>query len=44
MMEKKELTKYRQPVAVEIALKTRDVIASSPEMEFLLNDYEEEEW
>lgn len=44
MMEKQELTEYRQPVVVVIALKTRDVIASSAEMEFLLNDYEEEEW
>ena len=36
--------KYSQPKAVVIALKTREVIASSPEMQFYMNQYDEEEW
>ncbi len=43
-MEKKQLTKYRQPIAVVISYQTREVIASSPEMAFSMNDYEEANW
>lgn len=43
-MEVKTLTEYRQPSVVVVAFLTREVIAISPEMDFTMTAYDEEEW